>query len=64
MELTEVEKKLIAGLKLNSVPKGKAAVIFMLLQEKEQQLEMLQYILENEQATPDELLDVARRLAG
>ena len=63
MALTQVEKHLIAGLKLHSVPRGTVVAILLHLKTEDQQLELAQYMMENEQAAPEELLRVAQRLA-
>ena len=64
MKLTSLEKLLITGLKTSSVPKGKVAAILLHLKEEEQQLEMGQYMLEHQTATPEELLKVAQEIAA
>ncbi len=64
MALTELEKNLIAGLKLNSVPKGNGIAIMLHLKTEDAQLEMLQYVLEHEEATADELLALAQRMGA
>ena len=64
MELTELEKNLIAGLKLNSVPMGKLVAIMLHLKTEDAQMEMLGYVLEHEEATADELLALAQRMGA
>ena len=64
MPITEVEKLLISGLKLCGVKKGIGMVILLLLKEEDQQMDMIEYIVEHKQATEQELLNVARRMAA
>ena len=63
MELTETEKYLISGLKLQKVSKGKLAAICLMLETEKQQMKMIQYIAEHEDATDDDLMRLARRIA-
>ncbi|MBQ8143944.1 MAG: hypothetical protein IJ042_04010 [Butyricicoccus sp.] len=64
MELTEVEKNLISGLKLNGAKLGTVSVILLLLKSEEDQLDMLEHVLENEETRDEELLNVAYKIAG
>lgn len=57
--MTEIEKNLIASLKLNAIPKGTIVAMLLHLKEEQQQLDMMQYVLENRYALPNELLDIA-----
>ena len=41
-----------------------AAEIFVRLNEEDQQVQMMRYMVANEKATPEELLDEARRISG
>lgn len=62
--MTEIEEVLFHGLEGFCVPEGMAAEIFVRLREEEKQVQMLRYMISNETATPEELLDEARRISG
>lgn len=50
-------------LKLQKVSKGKLAAICLMLETEKQQMKMIQYIAEHEEATEDDLMRLARRIA-
>lgn len=62
--MTKAQELLFHGLEDFCVPKGMAAEIFVRLHEEEKQVQMMRYMVENEKATPEELLDEARRISG
>ena len=62
--MTKAQELLFHGLEDFSVPKGMAAEIFVRLHEEDQQVQMMRYMVANEKATPEELLDEARRISG
>ena len=64
MELSGNEKLLIQGLQICGISKGMSAVIFMTLQTDEQKLEMCNYLADHKDASDEELLEQARRIAG
>lgn len=64
MELTEAQNLLIDCLRHFGVSKGKAMVVFLLLKEENQQMDMIEYLLSKEKVTDEEALDMARRIAG
>lgn len=64
MAVTEVKQLLIDAMKTCGVSKGKGAAIFMTLQNEGNMMEMCGYLLNNMDATEDELLDKAREIAG
>lgn len=61
--MTKAQELLFHGLEDFSVPKGMAAEIFVRLHEEDQQVQMMRYMVANEKATPEELLDEARRIS-
>lgn len=63
MDLTEVQKLLIACLKHFGVSKGRSMVVFLLLKEEKQQLDMIEYLLSKEKVTDAEALEMAREIA-
>ena len=62
-ELTEIEKALSTLLALSSATPGEAAVAFMTLQNEEQQLQMGEFLLDNEQASGRTIVEQARCIA-
>lgn len=63
-KLTELEEILIGYLKTSNAKAGVQAVAFLLLREKPQQIEMCEFLSKNEDATEQEVLEQARRIAG
>lgn len=63
-KLTEAEELLIRGLKAFGVRKGAAMEIALRMETEDQQVQMMRYMVANEKATPEELLDEARRISG
>lgn len=60
MELTATEKTLARGLTAFGATKNMAAAILMLLDEQEElQEELINYMVEHQNATPRELLEQA-----
>ena len=64
MAPTEIEQALIDGLEVFKVLRGISAHIFLLLNGEEQYLEMIHYMLEHRDATGEELLEQARKIAA
>ena len=64
MELTEVQKLLIGCLKHFGVSMGKSMVVCLLLKEEAQQLDMVEYLLNEKEITDEKVLDEAYRIAG
>ena len=62
--MTETQKLLFRGLEAFRVPKGIAAEIFVRLHEEERQVQMMDYMVSHESATPENLLNEARRISG
>ena len=62
--MTKAQELLFRGLEDFSVPKGMAAEIFVRLHEEDQQVQMMRYMVANEKATPEDLLNEARRISG
>ena len=63
-KLTELEEILIWYLKTSNAKAGVQAVAFLLLREEPQQIEMCEFLSKNEDATEQEVLEQARRIAG
>ncbi len=63
-KLTELEEILIGYLKTSNAKAGVQAVAFLLLREEPQQIEMCEFLSKNEDATEQEVLEQARRIAG
>ena len=63
-KLTELEEILIGYLKTSHAKAGVQAVAFLLLREEPQQIEMCEFLSKNEDATEQEVLEQARRIAG
>lgn len=63
-KLTELEKILIGYLKISNARAGVQATMFLLLREEPQQMEMCEFLSKNEEATEQEILEQARRIAG
>lgn len=64
MELTEVQKLLIACLKRFGVSKGRSMVVCLLLKEEEQQMDMIEYLLNEPDMTDEKALNTAQRIAA
>ncbi len=64
MALTEVTQLLIDGLHLYLKNTGEIILVCMWLQKEEQQIEMLLFLRDNKEATEQEVMDEARRIAG
>ena len=63
-KLTELEKVLIGYLKISKARAGVQATAFLLLREESQQMEMCEFLPKNETATEQQILDLARKIAG
>ena len=61
--MTETGKTLIHCLKSMGVQTGMGAAIFLTAREDQQKTELLDYIADHRDATPEELLDEARRIS-
>lgn len=62
--LTEIEKGLIASLKLHGIGKGMAMAVCMWTDTEEKRLDMMEFLLSKEKVTGEEALDMARKIAG
>lgn len=62
--LTELEELLIDFLLTSNATKGTGAKVSLALQEENQQLEMCQFLSDNPEASDDEILQMALRIAG
>ena len=63
-KLTGLEKVLIGYLKISKARAGVQATAFLLLREESQQMEMCEFLSKNETATEQQILDMARKIAG
>ncbi len=63
-KLTELEKVLIGYLKISKARAGVQATAFLLLREESQQMEMCEFLSKNETAAEQQILDMARKIAG
>lgn len=60
MALTQTEQTLVSGLQIFGATKNMAAAILMLLNEREDlQIDLINYMVEHQKATPRELLEQA-----
>ena len=64
MALTEIEQALIDGMEAFKVRRGISAHIFLLLNGEEQYLEMIHYMQDHLDATGEELLKQAQKIAA
>ena len=64
MKPTAIEQALIDGMEAFKVRRGISAQIFLMLDGEEQYLDMIHYMQEHLNATGEELLEQARRIAG
>lgn len=64
MELSQVEQVLLGYLKTSKAKKGTQLIVFLALKEENQMIEMCEFLDENEQATDEEILSVAKRIGG
>lgn len=64
MKPTAIEQALIDGMEAFKVRRGISAQIFLMLDGEEQYLDMIHYMQEHLNATGEELLKQARRIAG
>ena len=62
--MTETQKLLFRGLEAFRVPKGLAAEVFVRLPEEEKQVQMMDFMVSHETATPETLLAETRRISG
>ena len=62
MQLT-IEQLLIGFLSTSKAPKGTQAIAFLLLDKEDQQLEMCCYLSENPDATEQEIMEMAYKIA-
>lgn len=60
--MTETKRMLYSGLRAFDVPKAKLVEITMRMQEEDQQMELMRYMADHLDATPEELLELARKL--
>ena len=63
METTLIEKTLIGFLKTSKASKGKSALVFLMLDSDKQMLKMCRYLSENPEATEQEILASAEKIA-
>lgn len=64
MSLTKTEQDLINGLKVFGVSKGTGAMIFVMLGEEPKFLDMINYMVNHRNATEQELLEQAEKIAS
>lgn len=64
MPLTEIEAHLIDALKMDGVRKGAAMAVCLMLKEDSQRMDMIEYLLNEQEMTDEKALDMARRIAG
>lgn len=64
VEVTEMEHKLLSGLRLFPLTKGQRLRIFLMMDTEEQMLRMCQYMAKNLEATADDLMSEAVRITG
>lgn len=62
--MTEIGKTLTHCLKAMDVSTGISAAIYLTVGEDSQKMELLDFLADNRDATPEELLDEARRISG
>ena len=60
---SQIEQLLIGYLRLSKASKGISAIVFILLKTDDLKLAMCDFLSKNEEATEQEILDQARRLA-
>ena len=64
MQLTEIEQLLIDYLLTSNATKGTGAMVSLMLQEEKQQLEMCRFLSKNPEATEQEIMEMAQKIAG
>ena len=62
MELTDLEKHLVHWLKLIGVGEGQAVSMLLVLHTQEMQLEMMDWMAEHQEASPEELLSTCFKI--
>ena len=63
MRQTDLEQALIDLLKLTNLSKANRGIVFLQLDGDRQILRMCEYLLENEQATDEQILSEAKRIS-
>ena len=63
-EITKLDESLHGLLRMSKAGKAARLLTFMRLTEEEQQLEMCEYLLENEEATEGQILHKCRMILG
>ena len=64
VEVTQMEQILINGLQLFPMKEGQRVRIFLMMDTEEQMLKMAQYMAKHLNATGEELMSEAERIAG
>lgn len=64
MKPTEIEQLLIDYLTLSKARTGASAMVFVLLEKKEQQVKMCEFLSANEEATEEEILERAKKIVS
>lgn len=64
MELTQIEQLLIDYLLTSNATKGTGAMVSLMLQKENQQLEMCRFLSKNPEATENEILEMAHQITG
>ncbi len=64
VEVTQMERILINGLQLFPLKEGQRVRIFLMMDTEEQMLKMAQYMAKHLDATGEELMSAAERIAG
>lgn len=65
MKTTKVQKLLVQCLKnFTSLGKGKSAVVYLLMDTEEKRLDMMRFIMDNQQATSEQIMTEAYRIAS
>lgn len=62
IEITELEESLHGLLRMSKASRAARIMTFMKLTEEAQQLEMCEYLLENEEATEGQILSKCRQI--
>ncbi len=63
MKLTKAEKLLLQGLKIFGLRRGNAMLVMMLMDTEQKRWDLMEYMVANQYATEEEIMDVAHRIA-
>ena len=63
MALTKTEKLLLQGLKIFGLRRGNTMLVMMFMDTEQKRWDLMEYMIANQYATEEEIIDVAHRIA-